>query len=148
MPKNAPPEGAEQRKTALFCPKLFQVRQFFSKLRLKKPFYYDILKFKIFSDVKIHYDQKPAHSIHGSRRFAVPVLEALANSHDLTLAVAVTQPDRAAGRKRILTPTPLGRFADAAGIPCERVQSVNTPEFLEHARRLEPDMIKIGRAHV
>ena len=79
----------------------------------------------------------------GAGIFAVPILEALANSHDLTLAVAVTQPDRAAGRKRVLTPTPLGRFADAAGIPCERVLSVNTPEFLEHVAALEPDMIVV-----
>ena len=79
----------------------------------------------------------------GAGIFAVPILEALANSHDLTLAVAVTQPDRAAGRKRILTPTPLGRYADTAGIPCERVQSVNTPEFLDHVAALEPDMIVV-----
>ena len=79
----------------------------------------------------------------GSGIFAVPVLEALANSHDLTLAVAVTQPDRAAGRKRVMTPTPLGRYADEAGIPCERVQSVNTPEFLDHVAALEPDMIVV-----
>ena len=79
----------------------------------------------------------------GAGIFAVPILEALANSHDLTLAVAVTQPDRAAGRKRMLTPTPLGRYADAAGIPCERVQSVNTLEFLEHVAALEPDMIVV-----
>ena len=79
----------------------------------------------------------------GAGIFAVPILEALANSHDLTLAVAVTQPDRAAGRKRVLTPTPLGRYADAAGIPCERVLSVNTPEFLEHVSALEPDMIVV-----
>ena len=79
----------------------------------------------------------------GAGIFAVPILEALANSHDLTLAVAVTQPDRAAGRKRMLTPTPLGRYADEAGIPCERVQSVNTPEFLDHVAALEPDMIVV-----
>ena len=79
----------------------------------------------------------------GAGIFAVPILEALANSHDLTLAVAVTQPDRAAGRKRVLTPTPLGRYADAAGIPCERVLSVNTPEFLDHIAALEPDMIVV-----
>ena len=79
----------------------------------------------------------------GAGVFAVPILEALANSHDLTLAVAVTQPDRAAGRKRVLTPTPLGRYADATGIPCERVPSVNTPEFLEHIDALEPDMIVV-----
>ena len=79
----------------------------------------------------------------GAGVFAVPILEALANSHDLTLAVAVTQPDRAAGRKRMLTPTPLGRYADEAGIPCERVQSVNTPEFLDHVAALEPDMIVV-----
>ena len=79
----------------------------------------------------------------GAGVFAVPILEALANSHDLTLAVAVTQPDRAAGRKRVLTPTPLGRYADAAGIPCERVPSVNTPEFLEHIDALEPDLIVV-----
>jgi len=88
-------------------------------------------------------NRNPRIIFMGAGIFAVPILEALANSHDLTLAVAVTQPDRAAGRKRVLTPTPLGRYADAAGIPCERVLSVNTPEFLDHAAALEPDMIVV-----
>ena len=66
----------------------------------------------------------------GAGVFAVPVLDAIAHSKNLELAGTFTQPDKAAGRKRILTPTPLGKWADANGIPCERVVSVNTPEFL------------------
>ena len=47
----------------------------------------------------------------GSGPIAVPILEALYNSELIQLAGVVTQPDRPAGRKRVLTPTPLGQAA-------------------------------------
>jgi len=56
---------------------------------------------------------------------------------------AATQPDKAAGRKRLLTPTPLGKWADEHGILCERVASVNEAAFLERIEALKPDMIVV-----
>lgn len=77
----------------------------------------------------------------GSGAFAVPVLEAIAASKGLQLAGTGTQPDRPAGRKRTLAPTPVGRRADELGIACERIPSVNEPEFLARMEALQPDFI-------
>lgn len=59
----------------------------------------------------------------GSSDFAVPSLEALARG-PWELAAVLTQPDRPAGRRRRLTPTPVRQRADALGLP------VLTPETL------------------
>jgi hypothetical protein len=77
----------------------------------------------------------------GSGPIAVPILEALYNSELIQLAGVVTQPDRPAGRKRVLTPTPLGQAALALGLEPMRVENVNTPEFLDKLAALEPDML-------
>lgn len=77
----------------------------------------------------------------GSGPIAVPILEALYNSELIQLAGVVTQPDRPAGRKRVLTPTPLGQAALELGIEPQRVENVNTPEFLETLAALAPDML-------
>ena len=61
----------------------------------------------------------------GAGAFAPPVLRAICACNDIELVGTATQPDKAAGRKRILTSTPLGQWADANGIPCDRVVSVN-----------------------
>lgn len=79
----------------------------------------------------------------GAGIFAVPILDAIAKSDSLELAGVITQPDKAAGRKRILTPSPLGKWADANGIACKRVVSVNTPEFLDEVQVLTPDIIVV-----
>lgn len=52
----------------------------------------------------------------GSPQFAVPALECLINAGKNVIAV-ITQPDKPAGRKRVLTPTPVKEFALKAGVP-------------------------------
>ncbi len=79
----------------------------------------------------------------GSGQFAVPVLEALAGSDEVEFAGAGTQPDRPAGRNRALTPTPVGKRAEELGIPCERVASVNAPEFLGRMAAVKPDLLVV-----
>ena len=46
----------------------------------------------------------------GSGEFGVPTLEALARTPGYEVVGVVTQPDRPAGRKRVLTPTPVGEW--------------------------------------
>lgn len=77
----------------------------------------------------------------GSGEIAVPILKALAADEKITLAAVVSQPDRPAGRKRIMTPTPLAAAALALGIEPLRIPDVNTPEFLDFLHREEPDML-------
>jgi len=79
----------------------------------------------------------------GAGEFAYPVLQAICKCQDIELIGTATQPDKAAGRKRVLTPSPLGQWADAHGIPCERVQSVNTEEYLASIRAKNPDLIVV-----
>lgn len=52
----------------------------------------------------------------GSPEFAVPALNALLSSGKNVIAV-ITQPDKPMGRKQILTPTPVKKFAAERGLP-------------------------------
>ena len=79
----------------------------------------------------------------GAGAFAPPVLRAICACPAIELVGAATQPDKAAGRKRILTPSPLGQWADENGILCERVPSVNTDDFLERLKMLSPDLVVV-----
>jgi len=77
----------------------------------------------------------------GSGDIAVPILKVLANAPEIDLAAVVSQPDRPAGRKRILTPTPLAAAALDLGLEPVRVADVNTPEFLDFLQQKSPDML-------
>jgi methionyl-tRNA formyltransferase len=72
----------------------------------------------------------------GSGAFGLPTLERLAKRHNL-LAI-VTQPDRPAGRKRRLTPTPIGAFAEKhlPGVPLLKPENVNDSEHVSFLRSL------------
>ena len=73
----------------------------------------------------------------GSGEFGIPTLAALHQYHDLRLAV--TQPDRPAGRKRLPTPTPIAAWCAEHGIPTIRTDDANTPDVIEHIQREGPD---------
>lgn len=79
----------------------------------------------------------------GSGEIAVPVLKELAENPAIELAGCGTQPDKPAGRKRIMTPSHVGKWADCAGLKCERIKSVNTDEFIAHIAELAPDIIVV-----
>jgi methionyl-tRNA formyltransferase len=57
-------------------------------------------------------------ALFGSPAFALPILEALHQHHDLVLVVA--QPDKAAGRGLKLTPPPVAVRARELGLPLEQ----------------------------
>ena len=73
----------------------------------------------------------------GSGGFGLPTLESLCEAHDV-LAV-VSQPDRPAGRRRKLTPTPISQFALDAGLPLHRIDNVNATEAAEQLRQYQAD---------
>jgi len=73
----------------------------------------------------------------GSGEFGLPTLKALCEAHDVRLVI--TQPDRPAGRKRHMTPTPIGAFAAERGIALLKPARVNTEEILEAVRGAEPE---------
>ena len=79
----------------------------------------------------------------GSGEIAVPVLGACMASPELELVGVGTQPDRAAGRRGRLSPTPVGRAAAERGLEPDKPENVNAPEFLAELRVLDPDMVVV-----
>ena len=79
----------------------------------------------------------------GSGEIAVPVLRACLEAPELELVGVGTQPDRAAGRRGRLSPTPVGAAADSLGLSADRIPDVNASEFLEKLRSSAPDMVLV-----
>lgn len=77
----------------------------------------------------------------GSGPIAIPILRALAQSPETDLAAVISQLDRPAGRKRILTPTPLAAAALELGLDVIRTANVNTPEFIDRLTAMAPDLL-------
>ncbi len=78
----------------------------------------------------------------GSGEFGLPTLRALDAAHDLV--GVVTQPDRPAGRKRQLTPTPVGQWVGDGGprgddIPLIKPANANDDDVIAQIAALEPD---------
>ncbi len=64
----------------------------------------------------------------GTPAFAVPTLEALARAPSFDLQLAVTQPDRPAGRGRRLEAPPVKRAAEALGVPVYQPASLRAED--------------------
>ena len=79
----------------------------------------------------------------GTPEFAVPALEALMASGRCPVAV-YPQPDRPAGRGRKLSPSPVKRVAQDAGIPVLQPASLKSADALERLRELEPDLLVVA----
>lgn len=79
----------------------------------------------------------------GSPAWAVPVLEALARRHDVVLAV--TQPDKPAGRGLKLKESPVAARARELGIPVLKPKRLKkNPEFLEAFKRSSPEVAVVA----
>ena len=79
----------------------------------------------------------------GTPDFAVPALKALkAAGHDILLAVS--QPDRPAGRHQELKPTAVKEAAQELGIRVLQPQKATDPGFIEEIRALKPDVIVVA----
>src|SRR5687768_14475637 len=60
----------------------------------------------------------------GSGEFGLPTLRALLDAgHEIVQVIS--QPDRPAGRGRVLTPTPIASFAAAANLPVLKTSNIN-----------------------
>lgn len=70
----------------------------------------------------------------GSPAFAVPVLQAIMQSHDVVLVVA--QPSKPVGRGLKLTPPPVAQYAAEAGLPLAQPRKLRgNSEFMEALRQ-------------
>jgi len=75
----------------------------------------------------------------GTPEIAVAPLELLAAAGHKILGV-VTQPDRPAGRKRVLTPPPVRLAAERLGLPVLQPETLKDPAVVERLRALAPDV--------
>lgn len=78
----------------------------------------------------------------GTPDFAVPTLNALIESEHEVLAV-FTQPDKAVGRKQIMTPPPVKVCAEAASIPVHQPNSLRNELTAELLSSMSPDVIVV-----
>jgi len=76
----------------------------------------------------------------GSGEFAVPILEALRGSGAVDVVAVVTAPDRPAGRRATLTPTPLARAAHAVGLDVRQPASLREPTAAAELAALGPEL--------
>jgi methionyl-tRNA formyltransferase len=75
----------------------------------------------------------------GTPEFAVPSLRALlGEGHELV--GVVTQPDRPAGRGRLVRSSPVKRLAEEEGLPVLQPERARTDEFLADIRALAPEL--------
>lgn len=77
----------------------------------------------------------------GSGDIAVPLLATLNSSKIIEVVGVCTQCDKPAGRKKILTPTPIGQWCEDNALPVDKSESVNSPEFLAKLAELKIDFI-------
>lgn len=79
----------------------------------------------------------------GSAELACYSLEALLKDRDIDLVSIVTQPDRPKGRGRKLTACDVKSLAEKRNINVHTPQNVNSPEFLQTLKELNPDLIVV-----
>ena len=78
----------------------------------------------------------------GSPEFAVPVLRKLAD-HDHIVGV-VTQPDRPAGRGRVLKSPPIKLLADELNLPVVQSRKLSEPDVMRQLHQWAPDLIVVA----
>ena len=78
----------------------------------------------------------------GTPAFAVPSLEALANSDHEVVGV-VTQPDRPKGRGQAVVSCPVKELALSKGLPVLQPDKIKSPEFLQQLSEWKPDVIAV-----
>ena len=78
----------------------------------------------------------------GSPDFSIPALRALAEVYPIV--GVVTQPDRPAGRGRVLTPPPVKRLALELGLPLIQPERLRQPEAMAQLQAWAPDVIVVA----
>ncbi len=78
----------------------------------------------------------------GSPEFALPVLRILTQGYQVV--GVVTQPDRPAGRGRVLTPSPVKLLADELHIPVIQPRRLSEPAAFQALQDWSPDLIVVA----
>ncbi len=78
----------------------------------------------------------------GSPEFARSILNGLIGEYNLV--GVVTQPDRPAGRGKLLTPPPVKLLAEEAGIPIMQPERLRRPEAFDTLAAWQPELIVVA----
>ena len=78
----------------------------------------------------------------GSPEFALPSLQALTQT--LPVVGVITQPDRPAGRGRVLTAPPVKLLAQSLGLPVIQPERMREPAAMEQLLAWAPDLIVVA----
>lgn len=76
----------------------------------------------------------------GTPAFAVTSLEKMVKDEHFEIVGVVTQPDRPAGRKMILTPSPVKQFAQSHGLRVISPESVNQEVILQELQKWQAEV--------
>ncbi|WDE96133.1 methionyl-tRNA formyltransferase [Lentisphaera profundi] len=79
----------------------------------------------------------------GSGAIGIPAVMALQESVEIDLLGVASQPDRPAGRKRRLTPSPLATWAESEGFSVHKPEKVSSQEFVDYVGSLKPDIVVV-----
>ena len=79
-----------------------------------------------------------------SGRIGIPILDALCHDTELELVGIGSQPDKEAGRKKKLAPTPLAFHAQELGLTVDKPATVNSPDYLEHLKDLGVELLIVA----
>ncbi len=80
----------------------------------------------------------------GTASFSVPLLEALAADSRFSVCGVVTQPNRPAGRKGVLTSPATKRAAEGKHIPVFQFETVKDTNVIQQLSALRPDIIVVA----
>lgn len=78
----------------------------------------------------------------GSPEFSKRVLEKLNSSKEFRVVAIVTNPDKPLGRKKLITPTPVGQFAQDNHLPVFKPEKLNE-DNLAHLKLFKPDIFLV-----
>ncbi len=91
---------------------------------------------------KISIMEKPRIIFMGSSDFAIPILSELAKHYPLV--GIVTQPDRPAGRGRMMTPPSVKILAESLDIPFIQPENVKDVQAFKQLEAWQPDLIVVA----
>ncbi|NMC14584.1 MAG: methionyl-tRNA formyltransferase, partial [Chloroflexi bacterium] len=78
----------------------------------------------------------------GSPEFALPSLIALSQQYHIV--GVITQPDRPAGRGKILTPSPVKMQALTLNLPVIQPEKIKEPSIFDQIKTWQPDLIVVA----
>lgn len=79
----------------------------------------------------------------GTPDFALPIFQALVAAQDIQVVGVVTQQDKPVGRKKVMTPSPVGLAARAKGLPVFAFASLKKSGVVEALRALDAHLFVV-----